>query len=67
MPITYNKELDGWEAKDLTEDEKDALMAIACEFIAHQFGMDLANRLMAKYAPKQVDLEAVDVEEMGRA
>lgn len=67
MPIFYNKELDGWEVRDPSEEEKDVLVEIACHFIASQFGVDLANRMMAKYAPEMIDLENIETEEMGRA
>jgi len=66
MPIVYHKEIDAWEAKDLSDDEKQALINIAAEHIAYEFGVDLAHKMFGQRV-KEVDLSEIDPEDMGPA
>jgi ABC-type uncharacterized transport system auxiliary subunit len=66
MPVSYNKELDTWEAKDLTEEEKDVLIKMACAFIGDQLGAQLADRIVEKFQQSQM-LNTVPKEMMGTA
>jgi hypothetical protein len=66
MSINYNKELDTWEAKDLTEDEKAVLIRMATDYIADQLGAQLADKIVDHFEQSQM-LKAVPKEMMGTA
>jgi hypothetical protein len=48
MPIFYDKETDAWEAKDLSEDEKQSLVRSAKESIINYFGEEIADRILSQ-------------------
>jgi hypothetical protein len=67
MPIIYNKELESWEAKDLTDDEKQSLFEIAMSEITNSFGHEVGRRIMSQFSTMEAPLEDIPKENMGNA
>ena len=66
MPIQFNKELDAWETKDLTDDEKNALIFMATNMITDQLGAELAEKIVTHFGQAQM-LKSMPQEVMGNA
>lgn len=71
MPIVYNPETTMWEAKDLTDIEKDSLLQIAKDSMINYLGEQLAARIFAQAGMQfnpggegPVNLEDMDVEDL---
>lgn len=63
MPIIYNPEDGGWQAKDLSKEEEQSLINIATRIIIEALGEELCEKIMMAAGAKMA-LEDTPKEDM---